>query len=825
MAIFINSVMNIINMKRSSLTFELFVLLFVLLSLSSCNLVQPGSDLAYYGIQVDDPVFNPPEGKYNVPSIAVEISSQTQGATIFYALDEEIPHGIDTWVFALQSLNGNEVDNCASLFYNPNGEQKVSDILSLSDCYRIFFDLNKTLPGGVYQWLYELDGISEGTVNNCLDLLNVQPSSFNYVNPYMGDCYKVFDVLNESVTNSLESWLYTGPFTITKDTKVSAVAYKDGMDPSNLVSINYDITWIPPPDNIAPTISIIEPKNTTFFEGDNIKIVTEPNDIDGNVSRVEFSKHIVGVDWELLGSVKSEPFEFTIKNVSEGTFVVKAVAYDNLEASNSTKIEINVLSSLLAPKENNTPPNVTLLEPENGKSFKPGDVVWLKADAQDADGIIKKVEFYEGGTLIGSDDSKPFNFAWDAVTEDSYVFSAKAIDSDGASAISQQVSIKVAREFANTPPTVYLKRPKDKDHFVIDNIVLEAEASDPDGYIDRVEFYRDGTVLLNSDLTKPFSYQWDNIGAGTYNLKARAYDFEKGMGESKTITISVSPISSADNDLPNVSIYSPHAEDKFIAGQIVPIIVNASDDKSIKLVEYLFNGDVLGKISSNPFTYYWNATVGEFVLTARAYDDRGDTSLSKSVKIIVRPTIYCGDGVCNADETCNSCSLDCGKCNNSKDSSDSNYISNLFSGKNSDSNESLNSGIITKSNQEEQNGSDVEFIVSETAKENIKERSVLRDFNPSWIWGPVLIILFVVVLIFIVKTALTTGFRKNPGIPKENLIQAKEYIRKMVVFGFDEEHMRQKMKEIGWSDEQLDYVFAINKIKKSEKNIANKNLK
>jgi len=583
-------------MKRSSLVFSLFVLL-IIIFVSGCNIIEPGSDLDVYGVQADEPVFNPPEGKYNVPSIAVEISSPTKGATIFYAFEEDIPHGIDTWVFALQSLNRLEVDNCASLFYNPTGERTINEIISISDCYNIFFDLNQTLPGGAYTWLYELEGVTKRTVDDCLDLFNAQTDTLDVVNIHIGDCYKVFDALNESVTNELDSWLYTGPFTLTNDTQISAVSYVDGMDPSDLVTVNYDITWVPPPDNIHPSINITHPINKTFFGEEDIEVKTIPTDVDGNVTKVEFIKHVVGIDWELLGTVTEEPYDFTIKNISEENFILEAIAYDDVEDSNSSKIEIEVLSKLLAPKENNTPPNVTFIAPEEGDSFEPGDVVWLKTIAVDADGLITKVEFFEDGTLIGSDESRPFNFAWDAVTEDSYIFSAKATDSDGASSITEHISITVARKFSNKKPGVNFVRPKDRDHFVTNNISLEATASDPDGYIERVEFYRDETVLLNMDLTKPFLYYWENVGAGEYTVLAKTYDFEGGVGESKPITITVNPTTSATNDLPNVSIYSPSNFDTFIAGKIVPIVVNATDNKSIKNIEYLFNGKLIGEIS------------------------------------------------------------------------------------------------------------------------------------------------------------------------------------------------------------------------------------
>jgi hypothetical protein len=50
------------------------------------------------------------------------------------------------------------------------------------------------------------------------------------------------------------------------------------------------------------------------------------------------------------------------------------------------------------------------------------------------------------------------------------------------------------------------------------DVTLTATASDPDGTIDRVEFYRDGTTVLNSDSTAPYSFVWSGVAAGSYSI-------------------------------------------------------------------------------------------------------------------------------------------------------------------------------------------------------------------------------------------------------------------------------------------------------------------
>ncbi|MDO1446318.1 SBBP repeat-containing protein [Rhodocytophaga aerolata] len=55
------------------------------------------------------------------------------------------------------------------------------------------------------------------------------------------------------------------------------------------------------------------------------------------------------------------------------------------------------------------------------------------------------------------------------------------------------------------------------------SITINANASDTDGTVSKVEFFSNGTKL-GEDLTAPYSFTWSGVGAGTYLLTARATD-------------------------------------------------------------------------------------------------------------------------------------------------------------------------------------------------------------------------------------------------------------------------------------------------------------
>ncbi|WP_169334015.1 Ig-like domain-containing protein [Cytophaga aurantiaca] len=90
----------------------------------------------------------------------------------------------------------------------------------------------------------------------------------------------------------------------------------------------------------------------------------------------------------------------------------------------------------------------------------------------------------------------------------------------------------------NQAPTVNVTSPQSTGtNYASAAITLNATASDDKG-VTKVEFYN-GPTLLNSDATAPYAFTWTNVGAGTYNITAKAYDADNASKTSATITISV----------------------------------------------------------------------------------------------------------------------------------------------------------------------------------------------------------------------------------------------------------------------------------------------
>ncbi len=91
----------------------------------------------------------------------------------------------------------------------------------------------------------------------------------------------------------------------------------------------------------------------------------------------------------------------------------------------------------------------------------------------------------------------------------------------------------------NNPPSVSISSPSSGSSYNEgDTINIKAIATDSDGTIAKVEFFR-GTTKLGEDTTSPYSYSWNNVREGNYTLTAVATDNKGITKTSSAITISV----------------------------------------------------------------------------------------------------------------------------------------------------------------------------------------------------------------------------------------------------------------------------------------------
>ena len=91
----------------------------------------------------------------------------------------------------------------------------------------------------------------------------------------------------------------------------------------------------------------------------------------------------------------------------------------------------------------------------------------------------------------------------------------------------------------NTPPTVSITSPANNAGFAAPaSITITATAADANGTVSNVQFFN-GTTLLGSDASAPYSVNWSNIPVGTYSITARATDNAGAMTTSSAVSISI----------------------------------------------------------------------------------------------------------------------------------------------------------------------------------------------------------------------------------------------------------------------------------------------
>ncbi|SIN73523.1 Ig-like domain-containing protein [Algoriphagus halophilus] len=377
--------------------------------------------------------------------------------------------------------------------------------------------------------------------------------------------------------------------------------------------------------NQAPTISLTQPSNNQVFTLglDAVQLVANAQDPEGEIKSVEFYSN-----GQLISTVTTAPYSYDWSTITAGSYVVYAKVFD-LQGLSATSEKIN-----FAVEGVNEAPSISLTQPINNQIFTLGaEAVQLVANAQDPEGEIKNVEFYSNGQLISSITSAPYTYDWSTITTGTYQVYAKVFDLGGLSATSEIIKFSV--EATNQAPSVSLTQPNNNQVFTLgkDAVQLVANAQDPEGEINSVEFYSNGQ-LISTVTTAPYTYDWSTITAGTYQVYAKVFDLEGLNAISETVTFSVE----LANEAPSISLTQPINNQVFTLGSdAVQLVANAQDPEGeIKSVEFYSNGKLLTSVSKAPFVYDWSTiTTGTYRVSAKVIDMGGLTANSETINFTV----------------------------------------------------------------------------------------------------------------------------------------------------------------------------------------------
>jgi len=346
---------------------------------------------------------------------------------------------------------------------------------------------------------------------------------------------------------------------------------------------------------VPPVVDIILPTNgQVFLAPANIQILAAAEDPDGFVETVEFfsGTNLIGIATndptipiEPITAVPGPivyplfPFHITWSNVPPGAYTLTAIATDNLGGvGTSAPISITVATNV--PPPTNVPPIVKIEIPTNGSMFYSNADIHICASTLDVDASVTQVQFFAGSNSIGIVTNYPiivpadpetgmaqdrmFCLTWSNVQPGDYVLTAVATDSVGEMGVSAPVSIAVSTNapppHTNIPPVVAIVAPPDGAVFPAPaDILIYAEAFDPDGFVRTVQFLENGNSIgivtniptmatpvgaatANGSIVypaNPFHLLWTDVSPGQYVLTAVATDYSGAATTSAPVTITV----------------------------------------------------------------------------------------------------------------------------------------------------------------------------------------------------------------------------------------------------------------------------------------------
>lgn len=374
--------------------------------------------------------------------------------------------------------------------------------------------------------------------------------------------------------------------------------------------------------NQPPTVALTAPLDGALFTAPaTFQLQANAADADGSIARVEYYQGATK-----LGETFAAPHEFTLSNLTAGTYSYHARAIDNLgAATDSASVSITVQSP-------NLPPTVALTAPLDGALFTAPASFTLTADAADVDGTVARVQFYQGTTLLGEATASPYTLPVTGLTPGTYAFTARASDNAGASTTSTAVTATVVAP--NQLPSVAIITPPDGATYEAPaTLTFTANATDPDGSVAKVEYF-EGAAKLGEATATPYSLTLTGISAGNHSYLARATDNTGASTDSAAVSITVT----SPNQVPIVALTAPADGTVVTAPASIELTASASDpDGSVALVEFYNGATKLGQSTSAPYHFTWAwVGAGTYNLTARATDNAGAVASSAPIALTVQ---------------------------------------------------------------------------------------------------------------------------------------------------------------------------------------------
>ncbi len=336
--------------------------------------------------------------------------------------------------------------------------------------------------------------------------------------------------------------------------------------------------------NVLPTVSITAPATGASLT-QNVAVTVSANaaDSDGTVSKVEFYDGAT-----LIGTDTTAPYSLSWTPTTTGSHSLTAIAYDNLSATTTSGAvsvtvsaggggtgtgtgllgqyyaNVNLSGTSVLQRTETINFNWGMTSPGAGVPVDNFSIRWSGQIEAISTGAYQfqtnsddGVRVWVNGQLL-IDNWTPHGATLDTSTAitltagQKYNIIVQYFDS-GFDAVMQLLWKKPgdatftavpATQLYNTTipnvaPTVSLTAPANNATVTQGaTVAITANATDSDGSISKVEFY-DGTTLLSTSTSAPYSYNWLTSTAGTHTLTAKAYDDQNAVTTSAAVNVTV----------------------------------------------------------------------------------------------------------------------------------------------------------------------------------------------------------------------------------------------------------------------------------------------
>ncbi len=314
----------------------------------------------------------------------------------------------------------------------------------------------------------------------------------------------------------------------------------------------------------------------------------------------------------------------SISNLVQGAtyyFAATAVDTNGLESDYSTELAYTNVTV--------TPPTITLNSPANGSSYAAPATINLAASVTANGHTITGVQFYNGATLLATDTSAPYTFAWTSVGAGSYSLTAQVVYDSGSTGASTAAIVTVTNV---TLPSIALTAPANGASYSAPATINLAASVTANGHtITGVKFYN-GAILLATDTSAPYNFSWTSVGAGSYSLTAQVvYD------SGSTVASTAANVTVTNVPLPSIALTAPANGASYAAPATINLAASVTaNGHTITGVQFYNGATLLATDTSAPYNFSWTSVgAGSYSLTAQAVYDSGSTVASTPANVTV----------------------------------------------------------------------------------------------------------------------------------------------------------------------------------------------